>query len=259
MTFISNTDFFLEVAKGNVAGHSIFSAMGERVGFGTTASGEDVWRGNDLTPAPTSDTTIPTPAPAGEQMTLVSESDADNGATATGVLTVELHYLDDTGAEQEEIVTLDGTNPVNTLATDIRFVNDMYSLTVGTNGVAEGHIKIYKTGTAGDVYNMIALGGNKSLVPHRMVPLAKTLYINEWHATEAQGKRVVFRLRSTDHHGVLVTGAFQFKDTMYLNKTALAAPLSVVVPALSIVKVSGWAILAGAEGSCGWKGILVDD
>jgi len=147
---IGNPYYFrTEVGKRTLAGWKPICGMGERESIGTTATGEDVWRGNELTPAPTSTVTVPTPAEAGEQMTIVSEGDADNGATATGALTIRVCYLDAAGAEQEEDVTLDGTTPVNTVATDIRFVNDFHTVTVGSNGVAEGHIKIYKTGTAG--------------------------------------------------------------------------------------------------------------
>jgi hypothetical protein len=260
MTYLGTKDFHTEVAAGNVAGYAIMKAIGEREGMGTEVTGEDVWRGNDLSPTPTSHTTIPTPGAAGEQMTLVSENDADNGATTTGVLTVKLEYLDATGNEQTETVTLDGTTPVNTVATNIRFINDMYAASVGSNGVAEGHIKIYKTGTVGDVYSMIALGGNKSLVPHRMVPLGKTLILKGWSAAEAQNKRVAFRLRSTDMSGVLLSGVFCFKGVSYLNQTTSShIDLNVAVPALSIVKVSAWPNAISAEGSCYWWGILMDD
>jgi len=80
-----------------MSNNDVMWGLGERESMGTTATGEDVWRGNELSPAPTSDVQIPTPAGAGEQMTLVSESNADNGATVTGVLTVKLHYVEEAG------------------------------------------------------------------------------------------------------------------------------------------------------------------
>lgn len=253
-------DLEIEVLRGAVLGHDMLGGLGERESIGTTAAGEDMWRGNELTPAPTSHTTIPTPAAAGEQMTVVSESQADNGTTATGILTVLIHYLDAAGDAQIETVTLDGTTPVDTVATDMRFIQAIHSATVGSGGVADGHIKIYKTGTVGLVYSMIAAGGNMSLVPHRMVPLGKSCYVRGWHATEAQGKRVAFRLRSTDHLGTLFPGVFIFKDVAYLKQAA--SPHMVVAfkaPALSIIKVTGWAIAINGEGSCAWRGVLVDD
>lgn len=251
-SLVSTTDPHTQIALGNVQGQRIFRAMGERESMGTTVTGEDIWRGTA--------TTIPMPGVAGEQMTLVSSNDADNGATATGVLSVEIHYLDDTGAEQIEVISLDGTTPVHTVATNMRFINDLHTKTVGSNGVAEGDIIIYKFGAATTIYNLISIGGNKSLVPNRMVPIGKKLILKAWHAEEAQSKRVNFRIRSTDIDGELLQGVFLFKDVAYLKQsTSPQNSLNVLVPALSIVKVSGWSSLAGAEGSCGWWGILVDD
>ena len=260
MSYFGQRDYITEIEKGNVPGHAIMRAIGEREDFGLTVTGEDVWRGNELVPAPASHVIIPTPNPAGERMTVVSESTADNGATATGMLTMRIHYLDATGNDQTEDITLNGTTPVNTVATDIRFVQDIHALTVGSNGHAEGHIKIYQFGDTTLVYDMIALGDNKSLAPHRMIPLGKKLYLKGWHATEANNKRCAFRIRSTDMYGELLPGVFCFKGVAYMSDTASGElELSATVPALSIVKVSGWAVAINSEGSTGWWGILVDD
>jgi len=91
-----------------------------------------------------------------------------------------------------------------------------------------------------------------------MVPAGKTLILKGWHCSEAQGKRLAFRIRSTDMNGVLIPGAFCFKGTSYM-KLGESGELSmnIAVPALSVVKVSAWPDQAGGEGSCGWWGILV--
>jgi len=251
--------YFEQVALGKIPGRKMMYAMGERESMSVIASGEDIWRGNELSPAPTDDAVIPIPAASGEQMTVVSES-ANDAAVGTGIQQIEIEYLDANGDEQEEIITLNGTTPVNTVATDIRFVNDMYAVAIGTGGVAAGNIKIYKTGTVGDVYNMIYIGGNKSLVPSRMVPAGKVLYLDGWHAEEAQDKRVAIKIRSTDMHGVIRSGIFCFKDTVYMRKTSSGfLPLNYAIPAFSIVKVSGWSDQASAEASCSWRGVLIDN
>ncbi|MCP4322724.1 MAG: hypothetical protein GY787_12935 [Alteromonadales bacterium] len=260
MSNLRNNDFLAEVARGNIAGHSIMSAMGERLAVQITANGEDIWRGNDLTPAPTSHTVIPTPSAAGEQMTIVSESVEDKDTTGTGVWTIKIHYLDASGDEQTEDITMNGTTEVDTVATDIRFVQDMYSTYVNGTGVAGGHIKIYKKGSSGLVYNMIAAGGNKSLVPHRMVPTGKTLILKQWRAEEMRDKRVVCRIRSTDMYGTLIAGVFCFKDNTALRKTTSGdISLNIAIPALSIVKVSAWADQADSEAACSWWGVLIDN
>ncbi len=252
-------DLRTEVQLGRVPGWSTVKAMGEYENSGNDAGGEDVCRGQDFTPD--GPTRLYTPASGGEQVAVISESGND-ASEGTGVQTLRLLYLDSTGAEQTEDVTLNGTNVVNTTATDIRFVNDVFAVAVGSGAVAAGNIGIYKTGDTipNTLHQMIGAGGNKSLVPHRMVPLGKTLLLQEWHCTEAQGKRAAFRIRSTDMNGVLLPGIFCFKGVAYLkNDVSSPQPLEAAVPALSIVKVSVWPDQVGSEGSCSWWGYLVDD
>lgn len=261
--FLYVGDFIQSVQQGEIPGMKLMHGMGERINVNTTAAGEDVWRGNDLsaTPAaPASTTSIPDPAAAGERMTFISESDADNGGTATGVLTIRIFYLDATGVEQTEDLTMNGTTAVNTVATNIRYVNDVCALTVGSGGVAAGNIRWFKFGANTIVYGMIAAGGNKSLVPHRMVPLGKKLYLKGWHTEEARGKRNNVRIRSTDVNGVLTAGVYCFKDSAFVNSSATGElVLTSVVPALSVVKVSSWAVTLGGDIGCSWWGVLVDD
>ena len=250
--------FGLEVGRGNIAGTTIMSAMGEFESGTVDPNGEDCYRFADVG----GPSILPIPSPSGEQMTIVSSS-ADDISGGSGVQQVRIHYLDANGDEFTEDLTLNGTTEVNTIATNIRFVNDLYSIAVGSNGVAEGNITLYKTGgdITNNLYNLIALGGNKSLVPHRMVPNGKTLYLQHWHAAEAQNKRSIFRIRSTDMYGVLLEGVFCFKGTEYLNGGSSGNLIShnVPIPAFSIIKVSHWDDVAGAEGSCSWWGYLVDN
>lgn len=244
-------DYYRDVAMGDVTGSSVMSAIGERENVGTSSTGEDIWMG--------AATTIPTPDAAGEQMEVVS-SDANDTSAGTGVRTVRIHYLDENGDEGTEDVTLNGVTGVALVETNVRFVNDMYALTVGSTGVAEGDITIYKQGASSTIYNMIATGGNNSMVPHRMVPNAKTLYLKEWNASEGQGQRQSIRIRSTDMNGTLLSGVFCFKGAAYLNKTTSPVmQLNLKIPALSIVKVSSWASVVGGEVTVNWWGVLVDD
>lgn len=256
------------IQKGLVKGVSLITAMGERVAAGTTITGEDIWRGNDLsnTPAiPGSKIEIPTPAIAGEQMTFISEDDADNGATATGILTLTMEYIQAvTGEEKIEIITLDGTTPVNTVAEDIMFVNDLCALTVGSNGVAEGNIRFYRQTDNTRVYGLIEAGGNKYLVPHRMVPGGKTLMNVFWHAHESNGKRAYTRLRATISKGVNGRtvnnpGIFCFVANSALNTHGTGGvPVYDYFPAFSILKASIWpaAAAGGADIAVQWEGEL---
>ncbi len=256
MSHLGSTDWYLEELASDSASSTFVRALGERESMGTTTQGEDLWRGNELASAPTSHTSIPFPALGGEQMSIVSEH-AQDTAGGTGVRTVKIPYLDGSNEEATETVTMNGTTPVNLAAADASFINDMYSASIGSNGVAKGHIYIYKTADSGAVYNMIAKGGNKSLVPHRMVPAGKVLILRGWHATEAQGKRCVMRIRSTDMNGVRIAETFCFKDTAYIKQgTTGWLPLYERIPALSVVKVSAWPDTDNAEASCSWMGVL---
>jgi hypothetical protein len=257
--FANELDYMSRVALGIAPGHSPFSGLGERTSMGTTAAGEDIWRGNELTPAPTSHVKIPTPSMSGEQMTVVSE-DANDTLLGTGARTVMIHYLDANGVQQRETLEMAGLTPVNTVATDIIFVNDFHVVSNGTGLVTAGHLKIYKTGTVGLVYNMIAAGGNKSLVPHKMVPGGHSLVVKWWHATEAKNKRCAFRLRSTNNYLNLTPNTFLFKDTAYLNGVASGSlNVNFACPEYAIIKVTGWPDAAGSEGSCSWHGFIVEN
>lgn len=255
----------LAIMQGRVTGYRIMRGIGEREGAGSGV-GEDVWRGNDLSSVPSalaSHVVIPAPADAGEQMTVISESDADNGATATGALTVKIDYLDASGDEQQTTVTMNGQTAVDLTPSDVRFVQSMHVATVGSNTVAEGNIRIYKKSDAALVYNMIAATGNQSMVPHRMVPRGKTLYVVSWVPSESQGKRVAVRLRADctdDLPSIRQAQVFLFKSSAYINKsTPGEIPVAVQVPALSVVKASAFPDTIGSDISVSWWGILVDD
>ena len=266
--FVVNSPDLSEIVFGNVSGEKIMTGLGERESIGTTAAGEDITRMNELSNVPAalaSDVLVPTPADAGEQMSLISESAEDNSASA-GAGTINVEYLDASGDEQTTSVSMDGTAAVPLTPSDVRFVNDMYVTTLGANnvsGVAAGHIRIYQTADATLVYNMIAAGGNKSLVPHRMIPRAKSLYLKEWICAEGNNKRLTMRLRSDCDNAappVRQAGVFLFKSVVYVNQSVSGAmPLGYRIPALSMVKASAWASAINGEASVHWWGILRDD
>lgn len=250
--------YLINVSLGNVPGHSIVRALGERELIKLTTTGEDIWRGNELSPSPTSHTKIPTPSSTGEKMTIVSESN-DDTILGSGVQKVRIDYLDGNGDPQTIDKDMAGTTPVDITEDDMSFINDFFAIQVGAGGVADDHIKIYQTADDGLVYNMIGQGGNKSLVPLRKVPRGHTLILRGWGATEAKAKRCAYRIRSTDMNGILIPGVFCFKGTTYLNQSASSdLELLARIPELSIVKVSGWADQNDAEGSVHWWGILIN-
>lgn len=237
---------------------SKLGSLGERDSIAVVATGADIWHG------PTDYIVIP--ATAGEQMEVVS-TDAQDSAAGTGIQQIDVHYLDANGDQQFEEVILNGLTPVQLSESNIRFVQDIHAIAVGNNGVAEGDIWIRKTGTTTtNVYNVIKVGGNMSLTINKMVPANKTLYITHWHASATGSKRITLRLRSTDHHGILLDGdspVFIFKGTVNLENSAFEENWTEAelfpIPALSIVKISAWASGVGSYVSVAWDGILIDN
>ncbi len=253
-TIIANqfpADYFTQIVSWKVPWQKIMSAMWERLDIQNWSPWEDVWRWTAVQ--------IPTPSILWEQMSVVSDDVADTDWW-TWVRSVAIHYLDSAWAEQEEVVILNWTTAVDTVATDIMFINDFHTITVWSNWVAEWVINIFKKWATSTIYNMIEEWWNKSLVPNRMVPAWKTLVLKWWHCSEARDKRTVFRIRSTDHYWVIVPWVFLFKDTMYLRKNSSGElTLNVPVPELSIVKISAWGEQTDWEWSCGWWWVLIDN
>lgn len=236
---------------------SVYAAKGEKgysrlAGFGqrenlTSGALVDLWQG-------TADV-IPLPPDAGEQMQIVSTS-AGDAAAGVGARKVHIHYLDANGNESFEIVTMNGVMPVLTTATNIRFVQSMHTHEAGANKITSGTITISKAGAPATVYNQINAGGNMSLTGQIMVPANKTFYMTSWDCSSTDNTPTSIRLRGTSHLGVLLPGIFLFHDSVYLESSVLfnAFPVPLKFPALSIVKVSAIASIAGAKASCSFEG-----
>ena len=80
---------------------------------------------------------VPPATPIGMQV--VSSSVADTAA-GTGVQKVQIDYLDTDYKQQSEIVTLNGTTAVPTVATNILRVNDFFATEIGTGRISAGTI-----------------------------------------------------------------------------------------------------------------------
>ena len=261
-------DFKLEVLKGNVPGTSVLTGFGERESIGTTSTGEDIWRGNQLSATPAalaSHVLIPTPDPAGEQMSVISES-VEDVAGGDGASTILITYIDGSGEEQTTPLILNGQTAVDVTPSDVKFVQSLNVVTLGSGnitGVTAGNIRIYKKADATLVYSMIEAGGNMSLESARMVPAGKHLYLQSWNAGEANAQgRLTMRLRadSAIDGDTLQTGVFLFRSTAYINRTTTAEiTLGFKIPAGSTVKASAWAAAINSQASVTWWGYLIND
>ena len=160
-----------DVSRGRITGSEPFGAYGRR----TTAGAET----NILWP----DGTYALPPAAGVQMSVVSTS-ANDAAAGTGIRTVDIHYLDANLADQTETVTLNGTTPVNTVATNIRFVQCMHMNTYGSGKSAAGTI----TASVGaQNYAEISTGFVRCSSSIRMVPAGKRLLVDVVYGGSSSG------------------------------------------------------------------------
>lgn len=109
----------------------------------------------------------------------LGSSNANDSSSGTGARQVRITYLDQTGAgPYTEIVTLNGTTAVNTVATDICFIEKMEVISVGSTGSNAGVITLYaSTGGAGGVVGTVAATNNQTFWAHHYVPTGKTCCI----------------------------------------------------------------------------------
>lgn len=175
-TYINFADFIrsqpISIARGLKPGAIPFSGFGER----TTAGAETnfpVWP----------DGPFRLPPPAGLQMSIVSTSPNDSAA-GTGVQQVEIHYNDGLNNQAAEVVTLNGTTPVLTTATDMRFIECMHISRFGTTAAAAGTIT---ASNAGIIYSIIPINEVRCTSAFRMVPAGKNLYVSSISASSISG------------------------------------------------------------------------
>lgn len=243
----------LEIAAGNVSNISEFYGVGERDSIQTGGLGSDLWRGTAIAPL------LPNQS-GGEQMMILS-SDYDDRLTGTGIQKVELDYLDAAGNEQYETVNMNGTAWVRTTGTNIRFVNALHALQVGSGTTASGDVSICANNILANVYNMISVNTNMSLSSQRMVPVNKTFYLQDWCATAAAANAttvIKLRLRATALHGTRVLNTFLFDDSAALNNSNYSKffDIPLKIPQLSIIKVTSWVTAAGGYASASYRGFL---
>lgn len=153
------------------------------------------------------------PPAGGIQMQVVSTS-ANDTAAGTGVRTLLIHYLDANYAVQSESVTMNGTTPVNTVATNILRVQEMHVFTLGSGVAAAGTITLKNT-AATVTYASIDIAFNRSRNAVYTIPAGKTGYLTHWDAfsgTATGTHFTTFTLRLSTHDGVLLSGVFLAHD-----------------------------------------------
>lgn len=160
--------FSRELLIGSIPNSQQFRVSGYNGDLGTAQ--EDIWEMSGVYVFP--------PA-GGIQMRAVSSS-ASDAAAGTGARTVKICYLDANYITRSEVVTLNGTTPVNTVATNILRIQDFHVTTVGSSTIGSvGNITL--TNTAGSItYSKMSVSVNRARQAIYTVPAGKRAFLVAW-------------------------------------------------------------------------------
>lgn len=152
------------------------------------------------------------------QMTVVSTS-TDDTAAGTGTRALLIRGIDNSSPSEEinEILLIDGTNPVTTVTTFWR-INDIASILVGSTGKNQGTITI-KNGT--DLLSQITPGDNVSYSSHFSIAEIDSAII--WGSTVYTGKDDNVEVRA--HIKAQVIGGIDiapFDSASYQNQIGIS-------------------------------------
>jgi hypothetical protein len=168
-----------DIARGLVPGARPFSAFGERITSGSVADSL-LWE----TGMPAALT-----VPAGVQLSFAS--------TGADTRRLKLVYLDAELVQRVETITLNGTTPVLTTATGIRFVNNLYSL--------DGPLARTVTVSAGGVtYALLNSGDVQFNQAAYRVPAGQRLMLTSLYAGSVSGtsaSKVVIKVETSFFNG----------------------------------------------------------
>jgi hypothetical protein len=125
---------------------------------------------------PVNATTFTAPATTGQRS--VSSASAADAAAGTGAQTIVLTYLDSSFVQHTETIALNGTTPVNTVGTDVFYIESMVVATVGSGGQNAGVISLFtQVAGGGTAIGTIKAGDNQTMWAHHYVAANQSCYI----------------------------------------------------------------------------------
>lgn len=163
-TPVTNNDFFLETAEGNVVDHSPITKFGYNSDIDTGSTPEDIWNQGGLYVAPTT----------ARVHDIVSTSVNDTSA-GTGARTVFIIGIDGSYNRVTETITLNGTSNVPTVNSYLH-IHLMQVTSVGTTEVNQGVITATAQ-TDGTVTCSISTGDGQSASTIYLVPVGYRAFI----------------------------------------------------------------------------------
>ncbi len=119
--------------------------------------------------------------PASQAQRSVKSSSTSDTAAGAGAKAVRIVYLDSAYVQKSEDVTMNGLVAVNTVATDIRFVQDMYVIQ-GASAVGAISLMTLVAGAGTEICG-IGAGQEQAFFAHHYVPAGKQAWLAGWGVT----------------------------------------------------------------------------
>jgi hypothetical protein len=254
VSYLHYRDFGLEVAKGNVPGHSLVHKFGANE---SVPNGSWAVISYGATEGPVHPSTAST----------VRVKDGGNAAdtsTGTGAQTVFVNGISTNGTEITEEITLLGTGVSTDTTNKFWRVHRAYVGDCGTyNGTNVGDITI-ENSTAGVDYLTLASSQGQSLVGQYTIPAGKTGYLRSVELSVDASKPADFRLMKRDNFDDVTTPFSPYRVQQYwdgitdtVSFSDAAGPVSFNEKTDVWVEARGGG--AGTEASVEFELILVDN
>jgi len=224
-----HSDFFLEVAKGNVVGHSFNTKFGRNPDI--DVGPEDIWNsGGTYTGQPLHS--------ASAETVEVFSSDAADTSVGTGARTVLITGLDSNWDEISETITLNGVTGV-TSANSYHRLYRIKVLTAGSGAGNAGTLTCRHTTTTANIFAVLPVGQNQTTIAAFTVPAGYTAIIlrikNQIGRTNGSAGSADYSLRIREEDGVYGAVRYETITTNFPDSYDLRG--GIVLPAKTDVKV----------------------
>jgi len=152
----------------------------------------------------------------------ISSNNANDTSGGTGARTVKLVYLNSSGQGYfSEIITLNGITPVNTVATDICYIQSLEVLTVGSGNTNAGTLTLFaSTGGGGGTILTIIPGFDDLLYAQFYVPVDKTAKVHALLQTHS----LFHQVDEMCHCLKLMINSFVYFPIIYIFKSSIKNP-----------------------------------
>lgn len=233
-------DFYLEVQKGNITGHSAVDKFGHNPVV-ASQDYEDIWDAGGIYVFPTV-----------ARLVDIASTDDDDDFTGTGAKQVEIFGLDASWAPQSEILNLTGTTITTTSNTYLRLFRMKIKGDQNLIGDLSATSQV-------DDYLLAQVRGadqdNQTLMAIYTIPAGKTGYLVSFFYTLKTGKATALDLQVREFGGVFQNKRKLVTDEAYLPPIKV----SLTIPEKSDVKIRAKASTGSHEVSGGFSIILVDN